>query len=301
MNKTPKIRVPVTQPLNFFVTLVNTIGVPVILIGTTKAMPILQGEFRQARRGSGQGDLIWDRLKNDRTWEIIIKAMWKNQWTKHPVPLSDELKNTIYDESQGIIDIAIKLYAMSQMEAIVSRKERITPEIIRKVAREKLVLVKPMLDALKSGNIKEIIKYSDIRPVNIDAFRELYEEQLLFPREKDFLLSKEEQSNESGDIFQQAVLRLLDLEFDLETARQAVQRVVSTHNAEKNVALIVREALKIVLKQGKQRGRPKKVALNGEHGDLRSITKKAEEMGRSPYEALKAEKVIKHPDEDFLK
>lgn len=41
--------------LNFFVTLVNTIGIPVVMIGTTKAMSILQSEFRQARRGSGQG------------------------------------------------------------------------------------------------------------------------------------------------------------------------------------------------------------------------------------------------------
>ena len=38
--------------LNFFVTLVNTIGLPVVMIGTTKAMSILQGEFRQARRGA---------------------------------------------------------------------------------------------------------------------------------------------------------------------------------------------------------------------------------------------------------
>ena len=48
--------------LNFFVTLVNTIGVPVVLIGTSRAKPILQSDFRQARRGSGQGDLIWDRM-----------------------------------------------------------------------------------------------------------------------------------------------------------------------------------------------------------------------------------------------
>ena len=47
--------------LNFFVTLVNMIGLPVILIGTSKALPILQGEFRQARRSSGHGDLIWNR------------------------------------------------------------------------------------------------------------------------------------------------------------------------------------------------------------------------------------------------
>lgn len=39
--------------LSFF-TLVNTIGVPVIMIGTPKAFPILQNEFQQAKHGSGR-------------------------------------------------------------------------------------------------------------------------------------------------------------------------------------------------------------------------------------------------------
>jgi len=42
-----------TKMLNFLVTLVNTIGVPVVLVGTTLAMSVFQSEFRQARRSSG--------------------------------------------------------------------------------------------------------------------------------------------------------------------------------------------------------------------------------------------------------
>ena len=57
--------------LNFFVQLVNTIGVPVILIGTYKASSILDGEFRNARRVSGQGDLIWSRMQNDDEWDYF--------------------------------------------------------------------------------------------------------------------------------------------------------------------------------------------------------------------------------------
>ena len=64
--------------LNFLVTLVNKIGIPVILIGTTRAMEILQSEFRQARRSSGHhGDLLWDRMKNDVSWDIFVSTMWK--------------------------------------------------------------------------------------------------------------------------------------------------------------------------------------------------------------------------------
>ena len=42
--------------LNFFVTLENTIGVPVVLMGTPGALPLLQGDFRSARRCCAHGD-----------------------------------------------------------------------------------------------------------------------------------------------------------------------------------------------------------------------------------------------------
>jgi hypothetical protein len=48
--------------LNFFVQLTNEVGVPIIMIGTFKAMGVLCSEFRQIRRGCSQGDMIWTRM-----------------------------------------------------------------------------------------------------------------------------------------------------------------------------------------------------------------------------------------------
>jgi len=148
--------------LNFFVTLVNTIGLPVLLIGTPEAMGVLQGKFRQARRGSGQGDLVFERLDNDINFNLLINAIWGYQWTKKPTVLTDELIDTLFDQSQGIIDITVKLYVLAQTKAISSGKETITPELIKQVADESLRLVKPMLNALRTGNVMEIAKYPDI-------------------------------------------------------------------------------------------------------------------------------------------
>lgn len=53
------------KTLNFLVTLVNTIGVPVILVGTPRALSFLQKEFQQAKRASGQGDALWEHMQND--------------------------------------------------------------------------------------------------------------------------------------------------------------------------------------------------------------------------------------------
>lgn len=156
--------------LNFFVTLVNTIGVPVVLIGTSKATPILQGEFRQARRGSGQGDLIWNRMEKDRDWELFIRMMWKYQWTQKAVEYNTEMLDMMYQETQGIVVLAVVLYALVQEEAILNEKETFTASDIRKTARKRMALVQPMMDAIRSNDKKRIEQYADITTIILEQF-----------------------------------------------------------------------------------------------------------------------------------
>ena len=51
------------EMLNFFVTMVNIIGVPVMLIGTPKAREIFEADLRSARRGAGFGAIFWDPIQ----------------------------------------------------------------------------------------------------------------------------------------------------------------------------------------------------------------------------------------------
>lgn len=155
--------------LNFFVNLVNCISLPIILVGTPKSLKVLQGDFRQARRGSGlSGDMVCDRLKNDEEWDLLINSVWYYQWTRKETPLTKEISNILYEETQGIPDLVKKVCATSQAEAINSGKEEVTPKIIRKVAKEKFKLVRPMLNALKTNNLREIAKFDDINLMEID-------------------------------------------------------------------------------------------------------------------------------------
>jgi len=154
--------------LNFFVTLVNTIGVPVILIGTSKALPILQGQFRQARRSSGHGDLIWNRMKKERTWMVFVESIWKYQWIRNRVPLTTEMLDMIYQETQGIIVLAVVLYVLLQEDAIITERETFRAEDIRRVSKERMALVQPMLEALRNNDQKSIDKYEDITDILVD-------------------------------------------------------------------------------------------------------------------------------------
>jgi len=218
--------------LNFFVTLVNTIGVPVVLIGTNKAMAVLQSEFRQARRGSS---LIWDRMKNDASWEIFVSAMWDNQWTKEVIPLNDEFKNALYEESQGIADIAVKLYAMAQIRAIALGTDTFKPSDFRVVAAEGLGLAKPMLDALRSGDRKKIDMYGDIAPVSIDDYYAAYS-AILAER------TEIPEKRRDTPLSEQAMLKLLELGVEPPDAKRLTGKILAEHQEYRKVSEVVRAA-----------------------------------------------------------
>lgn len=187
--------------LNFFVTLVNTIGVPVILIGTSKAMPILQGQFRQARRSSGHGDLIWNRMKKERSWITFAESMWKYQWIRGEVPLTADMLDAIYEETQGIIVLAVVLYVLIQEDAIRSERERFGVEDVGRVAREKMALVQPMLKALREDNKKEIDKYEDITEILVSHVSTGIRKELQSPSRQPAARAFEKMRNEVLEYF----------------------------------------------------------------------------------------------------
>lgn len=294
--------------LNFFVNLVNTIGIPVILIGTTKAMPILQSEFRQARRGSGhQGDLIWENMNKDDEWDLLVEGMWRYQWASERVSLTRELKDVLYEESQGIVDILVKLYAMAQMRAIATGEETITADLVEKIAKDNLKLVKPMLNALKSGNKQEIENYKDICPVDIEAF---HEKQLKTLNLNEMLKLKKLQKNKRQDdkdkIYEEAVLKLVEFDIKPESAKRVVNDVIKTIQGEINVEIVFKEAFKQVVMEDSNKEakinlkRTKNIKMPKDPDDLRTIVENGRNEQKSAYEALKDAGVIKNPVEEFI-
>ena len=150
------------EMLNYFVQLVNQLGLPVLLIGTPKADILLKTQLREARRACGEGAFYWDRLDSKDEWPHIVRSLWKYQWTTGHCGLNQQLSDLLYDESQGITDIAVKLYMLSQWRAINDGKPMINDLIIRQVLRDYMRPIKPMLDALKSKDVSLIKTYHDL-------------------------------------------------------------------------------------------------------------------------------------------
>ena len=167
-----------SKMLNFFVQLINTIGLPVVLVGTYKAISVLSGEFRQTRRGTGQGDLVWDRMKNDDDWQWFVKCLWGYQYVKKQSGSTQKLRDALYEVTQGITDFAIKVYMLAQIRAIASGEEVVTEQGIRLTAKESLRMAYPILQALKNRDTRILASVEDVHPIDIDQFLQDAQNQL---------------------------------------------------------------------------------------------------------------------------
>lgn len=155
-----------SRMLNFFVQMENTIGTPIVLVGTNEALPCLTGAFRQTRRGTGQGDLIWEPLTKGKVWDLFVRVMWRYQFTKTPTNLTAELSQALFDYSAGIADFAIKVYRLAQHWAINARKDEIlTPEVLRRAVEENLRLPSTILGHLLNKNWSRLQDVPDVVPL----------------------------------------------------------------------------------------------------------------------------------------
>ncbi|MFL8939000.1 ATP-binding protein [Rossellomorea oryzaecorticis] len=281
--------------MNFFVTLVNEIGIPVMMIGTMKARAVLQRDFRQARRGSGQGDMVWQQMEKGEDWDIFIESMWEYQWTKNFTELTQELNDTIYEESQGITDIAVKLFALSQGRAIHTGVEKITPKLITKVAKEELQLVQPMLNALRSGLISEIEKYEDIIPMDIEDY--LRQQMPKVDLKAKIQAKKEEHAKRRKthefSLLVEVIGSLVSLGYEEVKAEKTVLQVLKTM-VEPTKKEVLIQALE-ELDEKKPTVINKKTTPKKSESHLTKLVEKGKKKKESAYETLLQNDYIKNP------
>jgi len=185
-------------------------------------------------------------MHNDLSWKIFVTSMWKHQWTRDKIPLTEEMKNILYEESQGIIDIAVKLYAIVQVKAITAGNDRFVAKDFHVAAAEKLGLVKPMLDALRTGDKKKIRQYGDISPISIEDYLSSYMSMAKEP-------VPEKSSEGKISVSEQAVLKLLELGVEPGTAKRLSGKVLASKGNSPNVADAVKEAFYLYVMEGKER------------------------------------------------
>lgn len=153
--------------IDFITELTNSIGIPIIIIGTFKAMYLFKTCLANCRRGipDGYSENITDRMKDDWEWEQLIENLWDQQYTHAFTELTPELKAVMYYHTIGIPDFAVKLFMHVQSHAILySDNEKITVEMIEEVANKTFRLVQPIFERIRSGDDVNPEEYDDLQP-----------------------------------------------------------------------------------------------------------------------------------------
>jgi hypothetical protein len=255
------------QILNFFVKLINTIGVPVVLIGTYKAIPVMCSEFRLARRSSGQGDLVWDRMSFDEDWKLFAEALWDLQYVKKACPLTPKLSLALHDVSYGITDLAIRIYMAAQVRAIETGFEEITEDLIRSAYRDDFRLVNRILEVLKSGDISPLHNLQDVFPPALQPVHQVAVESEGAPPEENTTTLETEGQVRSGN------------------KREAKRRQLAPTTGKQ--ATCGKDNIGIA-RPGRCKPSKKKVPAVYEEGDLRGIVARGKQTSppQSPHAAL---------------
>lgn len=154
---------------NWFVNMYDLYKIPIITLSTPRILPLLRSAFRNARRNTGLGDLVFRRMQFDDEWDDFVEELWQYQYVRNPVPLNTELSQALYYESQGIHDLATKMFIIAQMRAMDidpsderyrPHHERITKENIHSV-REDFHFLQVFLTDIREGRIPKI-PYEDM-------------------------------------------------------------------------------------------------------------------------------------------
>ena len=300
--------------LNFFVELTNTISVPIILVGTFKALHLFQRELAMGRRISGQGDVNISNLKKDESWDHFLKKLWRYQWTKDPSQLDDKLNEAMYVESQGIVDIGVKLYMLTQWNLIGSGNEMITPARIRAVAKDSFHAIRPILQALRDHDLPALAKIPDVlpRPSDMERFFNAARQRVVFSGTVDTLANNVQQNLEDLDELLQSPISqitalLIGAGYPVDLSQKWAESSVQRHANASDIRLATSDAFRLaaehIAKENSQPNQPPKRAKAAKvislSGDLRAIAAKAMKEKRSVYELLVEEGVTRPASEFF--
>lgn len=147
------------------VNLRDELGVPIVLVGTYKALRLLEGTMSSARRlcEGGYFDLERPLSSKDGAWKLLCDAAWNYQWVRKPVEFSDEIADALYDVSQGISGIMLSVFATAQLAAMEEDgAETVDAELIRKVYQERMTPLHSAIRILKSGDPQLMDRFDDL-------------------------------------------------------------------------------------------------------------------------------------------
>ncbi len=153
------------QFLAFLRSMVNVVGVPIVFVGTYGLARILMGEFQVSRRMMDAGFVEFKRHeRGSKAWKAFAQQLWRLQLIEGQDPFSVEIADTLYDMSQGIIDLAVRTFIRAQRWAIETGAATLSHRDLAAAGATQGKPIRAQLEALRLGDPVAMQHYPDIAP-----------------------------------------------------------------------------------------------------------------------------------------
>ena len=281
-------------------------GVPILRIGTNKAIKLIDGGLKDARRANL---FIWNLMEEGPEWDQFFEGVFELNWTKTKIDSSNAsgqkfiaIKQTYFKRCQGLADLCIKLHKLVQWRLMsIGKDETITPKVINSVADEAFVVIQPMLDAIElartEGRTDLLEEFDDIESLDTKNYEKKYQAVLEAKKMREIRARAKRQqraSDESSAVIDCVLLELIKFGIEPTLARMCAEKVVDSNPKGTEVPTLFKESIILALegkvnKGGKKVSRQQNKSLmpNYAPGDLREIGIKAEAAGISAFDAFK--------------
>ncbi|MBS0436301.1 MAG: AAA family ATPase [Proteobacteria bacterium] len=146
------------------VNLRDELGLPIVVVGTYKALRLLEGDMSTGRRlvEGGYFDLQRPASAQDKSWIELCEIAWKYQWVRKPIKFDPDICEALYDVSQGITGIMLSAFSLAQLAAINNGTECVDAELIRKVYIDRMKPLHAALRVLQSGDPRLMDTFDDL-------------------------------------------------------------------------------------------------------------------------------------------
>ena len=160
-NAVSRAKIPKTDIIDVLVELSNELGIPLLLVGTPKAVTLLGKQMRSGRKLLGP---TWDRYgPDDQDLRTLLETLWQYQWNKTFTLLTDPLRKKLYDLTQGVPAFVVRLFHFAQRRAILlGGDELLTDTLFEDTFALNFTVVQPIVRALASGDNSLIERFDDL-------------------------------------------------------------------------------------------------------------------------------------------
>ena len=212
----------------------NTTKVAISAIGTEETYEYMFSQMRNARRTANLIEA--DRYCSDLNYfAMIVKSLFKFQFFDKKLVLTKELIKSFYEETGGIVCLAVMLY-MRVCDEYLSDNESIslTPEVVRKIAKKYFKTLEPLVNyGLSNKELEE----------QIDDIKELINKQKAiseFKSSSEAILNAQEEFEHSQMIEQAISYIKEEYDYKEDAIRKACEDVMGKNSINSAVKLAMK-------------------------------------------------------------